>query len=158
MLETPAEGTRSRIVYVRCAVLLAFALSDGVAAQDTTKFKARLSRAAIDAADLSRVAGLGSLTAELKGNSLTIKGTFSGLLSAATKVHLDRGAEKGLRGRMMFDLIVSPGTEGTISGTVALSPSQVNDLRLGRFYVQVDSETAPDGNLWGWILPVETPQ
>ena len=149
---------RSRVGYVRCAVLLAFALAIGVAAQGTTKFTARLSRVAIDAAELSRVAGLGSLTAELKGNSLTIQGKFSGLLSPATKAHLDRGAEKGLRGRMLFDLTVSLGTEGTISGTVMLSPSQVNDLRLGRFYVQVDSEKAPDGNLWGWILPEETRQ
>jgi hypothetical protein len=140
---------------VYCAVLLAFALAGDSAAQGTTKFTARLSRAAIDASELSKVAGLGSLEAELKGNTLTIQGKFSGLLSAATKAHLDRGAEKGLRGRLMFDLIVSPGTAGTISGTVTLSTSQVNDLRLGRFYVQIDSEKAPDGNLWGWILPQE---
>ena len=141
---------------VYCAVLLVFTLAGDSAAQGTTKFTARLSRAAIDAAELSRVAGLGLLEAELKGNTLTIQGKFSGLLSAATKAHLDRGSEKGLRGSFMFALTVSPGTEGTVSGTVRLTSSQVNDLRLGRFYVQIDSEQAPDGNLWGWILPEES--
>ena len=65
------------------------------------------------------------------------------------------GAEKGLRGRFMFELTASPSTEGTISGTITLTTTQVNDLKLGRFYVQIDSEKAPDGNLWGWILSEE---
>jgi len=31
----------------------------------------------------------------------------------------------------------------------------VTDLEKGRFYVQLHSEKAPDGNLWGWLLPQE---
>jgi hypothetical protein len=26
-------------------------------------------------------------------------------------------------------------------------------LRQGRMYLQLHSESAPDGNLWGWLLP-----
>lgn len=141
-----------------CVTLLAGLLAVHAAAQSPTKFATRLSRAAIDTAELSRVAGLGSAQAELSGNTLTIHGKFSGLLSAATKAHLDRGAEKGLRGSLMFNLTVSSGTEGSLSGTVTLTSSQVKDLRLGRFYIQIDSERAPDGNLWGWILPEEPRQ
>lgn len=137
-----------------CTVLLLL-LGGDLSSQGTAKFTARLSRVAIDAAELSRVAGLGSIQAELNGTTLTIQGKFSGLLSPATKAHLDRGAEKGLRGRFMFELTASPSTEGTISGTITLTTTQVNDLKLGRFYVQIDSEKAPDGNLWGWILSEE---
>ena len=139
---------------VGCMALLALA-AVSAATQNPAKFTARLSRTAIDAAELSRVAGLGSVQAELNGTTLTIQGKFSGLLSPATKAHLDRGAEKGLRGRFMFELTASPSTEGTISGTITLTTTQVNDLKLGRFYVQIDSEKAPDGNLWGWILSEE---
>ena len=34
-------------------------------------------------------------------------------------------------------------------------PIQVADLEKGRLYVQLHSEKAPDGNLWGWLLPQE---
>ena len=145
---------RTTISSIACACALT--LISSAAQQAPTKFSARLSRAAIDAAELSKVAGGGSVRAELQGMTLTIDGKYSGLLSRATRAHLDRGAEKGLRGRAMFDLTLTPGTEGAISGTVTLTKSQIEDLRLGRFYVQVDSESAPDGNLWGWVLPVES--
>jgi hypothetical protein len=29
----------------------------------------------------------------------------------------------------------------------------VADLDKGRLYVQLQSEKAPDGNLWGWLMP-----
>lgn len=141
---------------IACACMLTVA--SAAAQQAPVKFSARLSRAAIDAAELSKVAGGGSARAELQGMTLTIDGKFAGLLSRATRAHLDRGAEKGLRGRQMFDLTLTPGIDGTISGTVTLTKSQIEDLRLGRFYIQVDSESAPDGNLWGWLLPVESPR
>jgi hypothetical protein len=28
----------------------------------------------------------------------------------------------------------------------------VEALKAGRFYIQLHSERAPDGNLWGWLL------
>lgn len=149
---------RMTLQILTCALALTVLSGEGAAGQAPVKFSARLSRAAIDAAELSKVAGIGSLKAELQGLKLTIEGKFSGLLTRATRAHLDRGAEKGLRGRVVFDLTLIPGTEGSISGSLTLTPTQINDLRLGRFYVQIDSESAPDGNLWGWILPEEPRQ
>ena len=52
----------------------------------------------------------------------------------------------------MFDLTVTKGTSGTISGTFSLTPVQIEAVRAGRFYIQIHSESAPDGNLWGWLL------
>jgi len=57
----------------------------------------------------------------------------------------------------MLDLAVTrtDGASGTISGAFTLTSIQVADLEKGRLYVQLHSEKAPDGNLWGWLLPQE---
>jgi hypothetical protein len=47
--------------------------------------------------------------------------------------------------------MVSKAASGTVSGTLSLTPLQVQDLRKGWLYVQIHSERAPDGNLWGWL-------
>jgi hypothetical protein len=39
-----------------------------------------------------------------------------------------------------------------MAGSFDLTPQQVGDLQGGRLYVQLQSEKAPDGNLWGWLL------
>jgi hypothetical protein len=36
-----------------------------------------------------------------------------------------------------------------------LTKDQVDDLAAGRLYVQLHSQKAPDGNLWGWLLMPE---
>jgi hypothetical protein len=116
-------------------------------------FKARLSPVPINATMMSTVAGLGSLTATLAGKQLTITGTFEGLRSPATTAQLHRGP-KGIRGPAILDLdlTISKAMKGTFSGSVDLTPDQIADLRSGRLYVQIQSERAPDGNLWGWLL------
>ena len=53
----------------------------------------------------------------------------------------------------MFDLKLTKGTSGTLIGTFTLTPEQVEAVKAGRFYIQVHSESAPDGNLLGWLLP-----
>jgi hypothetical protein len=100
------------------------------------------------------VAGVGLVTATLKGTTLSIDGTYEGLPSPATGAWLHR-SQKGVRGPAVFELKVSGGTRGTITGTLQLTSTQVDDLRLERFYVQLNSEGAPDGNLWGWLMPRE---
>jgi hypothetical protein len=138
------------------AVFTAFALlaTSSLLAQGGKTYKARLSPVPITTAQVSTVAGVGSATATLSGNKLTISGTFEGLRSAATIAQVHR-APRGIRGPVVFDLKVAPGTPntgGTLSGTIDLTPTQVADLEKGWLYIQLHSERAPDGNLWGWLL------
>ena len=122
-------------------------------AQNTETFKARLSPVPIDVTMMSTIAGSGSIKAVLAGKQLTITGTFEGLRSPATTVQIHRGM-KGIRGPVIvdLDLTISKAVKGTLNGSVELTPDQIVDLRAGRLYVQIQSERAPDGNLWGWLL------
>lgn len=136
------------------ATFLAFAFA-GIAlnAQSTETFKARLSPVPINVGMMSTVAGTGSLTATLTGKQLAIQGTFDGLKSSATTAQIHR-SPKGIPGPAIatFQLTVTNAAKGAVSGTIELSPEQIADLRNGLWYVQIQSERAPDGNLWGWLL------
>ncbi|MGH9678702.1 MAG: CHRD domain-containing protein [Candidatus Acidiferrales bacterium] len=135
-----------------CAILLPGRFAG---AQETAKkeiFKARLSPVPIDESMMATVAGAGSLTATLSGRRLTITGTFEGLRSPATTAQIHRGP-KGIPGPAILDLTVTRAEKGEVTGSLLLTPDQVSDLRKERLYVQIQSERAPDGNLWGWILP-----
>ena len=116
-------------------------------------FKARLSPVPIDLSMMARIAGSGSLAAALSGKQLTIEGTFEGLRSPATSAQIHRGP-KGIPGPAIpgLDLSVTKAEKGAISGSLMLTPDQIADLKSGRLYVQIQSERAPEGNLWGWML------
>jgi len=131
-------------------VLLVLALP--AAAQNEVRYKVRLAPVPMDIAMRSTVAGGGSATAVLKGTSLMVNGTFDGLRSPATTARLHQGATMGLRGMPFADLVISKATNGTITGAVTLTPEQARALEKGRVYLQISSERAPDGNLWGWFV------
>jgi CHRD domain len=121
-------------------------------AQAGETYRARLSAVAADARTRPQLAGLGSATATLAGSKLSITGTFGGLVSPAATAQLHSAAAAGIRGPVIADLTVSKSTNGTISGTVDLNPEQVERLHKGGLYVQIQSEKAPEGVLWGWLL------
>lgn len=122
-------------------------------AGQTPQYRARLSVVPIDIAMQSTIAGSGSATGTVKGSTLTVAGTFSGLKTAATVVRLHRGPRTAMRGPAIGELTVTAATSGTISGSIELTKQQIDDLAAGRLYLQLHSEKAPDGNLWGWLLP-----
>jgi hypothetical protein len=126
-----------------------------VSAQSARNYRTRLSPVPMDLAMAATVGGSGSATAVLNGTKLTVTGTFDGLKSPATIVQLHRG-QRGVRGPAVLDLQATKATSGTISGTVDLNPQQLQDLQNSRLYIQLHSEKAPDGNLWGWLMPQET--
>ena len=129
-----------------------------VTAQQPKTFKARLSAVPIDLAMAATIAGSGSVTAVLTGNKLSITGTFDGLRSPATIAQVHKSPVRGVRGPVVFDIAVAKAadpTSGTITGAFDLTALQVADLEKGRLYVQLHSEKAPDGNLWGWLLVQE---
>ena len=143
--------TRSRFLACAAALLCASALVQAQAPQ----YRARLSIVPIDIAMQATIAGSGSATATLKGSTLTINGTFNGLKTPATVARVHRGPRTAMRGMPIGDLTATANTSGTISGSIELTKEQVDDLAAGRLYIQLHSEKAPDGNLWGWLLAQE---
>ena len=122
-------------------------------AQTSKTFRTRLAPVPIDLAMAATITGSGAVTAALTGSKLTFTGTFEGLATPATIAQVHKGPVAGVRGPVLFDLTVTHATSGTISGSVELTATQIADLEKRRLYVQVHSEKAPDGNLWGWLFP-----
>ena len=132
------------------AYLVALALP--LSAQAPEIYKGRLAPVPVDAQLARNTRGHGSASVSLAGAKLTVSGTFEGLLGPATAAQLRRGLATGVRGPVLFELNMTKAASGTISGSFELTPEQIDSLRKGRLYVQIDSEKAPDGNLWGWLL------
>src|SRR5215469_10365518 len=87
-----------------CVLQILFAQSAGTG----EAFRARLSPVPINVGMMATVAGSGSLKATLKGNQLTIEGSFEGLRSPATTALIHRGP-KGIPGPVV------PGMELTVT-------------------------------------------
>jgi CHRD domain-containing protein len=134
--------------------VLGFALWSPPAAAQTKTYGGRLSPVPITVAMQEAVAGRGTVTAVLSDNRLAIEGTFDGLLSPATvaRLHL---APRGVRGPAVADIKVPGVTSGSFKAVVELSNAQRQALEKSALYIQIHSEKAPDGNLWGWLLPQE---
>jgi hypothetical protein len=126
-------------------------------AQQPKPYRAHLSPVPIDVSMQATVAGSGTVSAVLTGTRLVINGSFDGLKSPATIAQVHKGPVRGVRGPNIMDLTVArtDAATGTITGSFDLTAIQIADLEKGRLYVQLHSEKAPDGNLWGWLLPQE---
>lgn len=106
------------------------------------------------------IAGDGEATATIEGDRVTVKGSFHGLPSRATAAHIVSSPAIGVPGKPVLTLELTGTTEGALSATFRLTKAQMQALKSGRLYVQVDSEKAPpgyswgpNGTLWGWLLP-----
>jgi hypothetical protein len=153
---------RGAVAALLFSVLLSAA---GITAQTGDKYSARLGMVpAANAAQQASVTGKGAATATLAGTRLTVAGTFEGLPAPATAARLHQGIAKGARGKAIADLTITKAASGTISGTVNLTPEQVEALKVGKIYLQVHSERGipveqgkvqpevDNSNLWGWFL------
>ena len=125
----------------------------GVPALAAEIYQTNLGPMPLDEAVKKNMLGRGEATATLDGDILIVSGNFIGLSSPATKAHLFVGPAIGVPGSEGFDLTVSAADNGALSGQIALNAKQAAAFRTGRLYVQIDSQKAPTGNLWGWLLP-----
>jgi hypothetical protein len=122
-------------------------------AEAASTFRVRLSPGPRLVGTRADRSGGGSVTVTLEGNTLSLEGAFSGLLAVPTGAHLHMGSLPGVRGPLIADLTISQHTTGTLSGTVQLNSQQLAALRKGGLYIEIDSDKAPEGDLWGWIMP-----
>ena len=140
--------------FVTACVIATMSLATGfhLAAQGAETYKARLTAVPADARTRPSLAGIGSATATLAASKLSITGSFEGLLSPATIAQLHSAVAAGVRGAVISDLTITKSTSGSISGTVDLTPQQIESLHKGGLYIQIHSEKAPDGVIWGWLI------
>jgi hypothetical protein len=97
--------------------------------------------------------GAGRVHAELKGNVLTLSGDYHGLLGAPQAAQLMMGPLPGVRGPKLADLTITPTVDGTVSGKVTLNSRAMAAFAKGGLYVEIISQPAPEGDLWGWVMP-----
>ena len=117
-------------------------------------FEAELDPVPFDDSTKPNVVGIGTVTAALDGNTLSISGTFSGLSSAATAAHLEMGLDMGvIPGTTIGELTIAHDQSGAVSGKAKLSAAQLAALKHNSIYIRIDSEKAPNGNLQGWLEP-----
>lgn len=121
-------------------------------AETAGTYKARLTALPADARTRPSLAGIGHATATLSGTKLSITGSFEGLLSAATMAQLHSAVAAGVRGPVVGDLTITKATSGNLSGSFDLTPQQIEELHKGGLYIQIHSEKAPDGVIWGWLI------
>jgi hypothetical protein len=134
-----------------CVCLTATAI---LSAQSDKVYQARLSPVPIDMTMMAVIAGSGSISATVRGQTISFNGTFSGLRSPATTAVLHK-AIRGTHGPEIGALQIAKATSGEITGSVPVTPQFLQDLERSMIYVQIQSEKAPDGNLWGWLLVQE---
>ena len=84
-----------------------------------------------------------------------MEGTYRGLVTPATSVRVYESARPGMRGTLVGEFASGGGTTGTFKGALTLSRTQAAAFAKGLLYVQLQSEKAPDGNLWGWFTPAK---
>ena len=152
---TSPQVRTSRYAQICGFVLLALVLLSSapitVADANSGTYRARLSPLGVTNATVETTTGIGSATATLSGNRLTLEATFEGLTGAATAANIRRGP-KGIPGPVVFELNVPKASSGKITATLELTPDQVKDLREALLYVQIHSERAPEGSIRGWLL------
>lgn len=99
--------------------------------------------------------GGGGGTVTLSGNRLVLDGRFHGTLGPPMGAHLLAGSAPGVRGPVIGDvaLTLTGSGGGTFHAEVPLNSRQRALLAKGGLYVEIDSGAAPEGDLWGWIMP-----
>jgi CHRD domain len=123
------------------------------AAQADESFNFRLSPGPRLVGTRADSSGSGHLSAKLAGNMLSLDGTYAGLLGAPATAQLAMGSAPGVRGPKIANLTISQAVSGTISGNIKLGGKELAAFRKGGLYVEIDTANAPDGDLWGWVMP-----
>lgn len=85
------------------------------------------------------------------GTSIDWTITFTGLTSAQTLSHIHGPAAVGVSAAVLINFGTVGGTSGTLSGTSAITPTQVAQLRSGLHYVNIHSVNFGGGELRGQL-------
>ncbi len=118
-----------------------------------TEFRATLLQAnESPAVPFTGAYGMAHMTFERTARRLSYTVSVTGIISA-TAAHIHRGPI-GANGPVVFDLLGANVLSDTspISGTLYLTPAQINDLLAGNYYVNIHTAANPGGELRGQLF------
>jgi hypothetical protein len=151
MLRMMMRSVRNQILYsaVVLGSLLAFSMQAAAQAPDTTTMLARLTGASLVPPTDSTATG--SMQVSLDKQSRVLKWALStqGLSGPPVSASLHGPAMPGENAAVAVPLDLSGGIE---TGTVTLTPVQVDQLLAERWYVNVVTRAAPDGEIRGQVI------
>ncbi len=148
--DSSAWGWGPMRIKIKATVLLTVLFLMPLAAAE--KYQVYLSPMPFTDATQPIMTGKGSASATLEGDTLSISGSFAGLSGPATKARLSLSRGPGIPGTPVVDLTLVGDVAGKVTGQIKLDPSQLAALRSRKLYIQIDSDKAPTGHLWGWLL------
>ena len=135
-----------------CIGALVLSLISLTATAQDMQYRARLSPMPTTPQTKSTITGAGEALATLSGTTLTLRGDFSGMSSAATMAHVHFGPP-AQPGPVVATLEIAAQTSGALSASIELSVEQLRALTANSLYVQIHSESNPAGELRGWLFP-----
>jgi len=146
--------TRWFLASILAVGLTVTAASQGaLLAQEPGSFRAHLSLVPVDGQGARLTSGVGEATATLYGTSVVISGTYSDLRSPVSRAELLEAAP-GFRGNPFAEVVIDGDRDGSFEWRVELSANQLGSLREGSVYLQIYTETNPDGAIRGWFRPM----
>lgn len=128
---------------------LAVLTSRGQAA--TTTFSATLNAASEVPPNQSTGTGSVTVTLDDATNTITWKGTFSGLTGPATAAHIHGPAPVGKNAGVIIWLSEKGNPFDSLQGSGQLTPEQAADLKAGLYYVNIHTAANPGGELRGQL-------
>lgn len=99
--------------------------------------------------------GVGTVVLNTAETQITVNMTFSGLTSNASAAHIHGAASPGSNAGVLFDFsaVTPTATSGTIpQQTFAITPTQVTQLKAGRYYFNIHTGNFGGGEIRGQIL------
>ncbi len=122
-----------------------------VAHSQTTYFKATLDGTQEVPTNASAATGVVIIKYDATTKNLQLTGDYQNLTTSLTVSHVHSPAAPGANAGVLFDIINSGGTSGTLKASASLTVAQEADLVAGNMYVNVHSSTFTGGEIRGQI-------
>ena len=147
---------------VRVLTVIAIAVATTVIpVRGATNFTASLSGLQEVPPNLSRGYGFSSIWLNDTEDSITVDLSFFDLTAGATAAHIHGPANPGVNAGAVFPFALGPlvgQTNGVVPQHVfAISPTQVNTLKSGQYYVNVHTSVYPGGEIRGQYNAIPEP-
>lgn len=136
----------------KIAILVMFAFATAISINAET-FTANLSSSQEVPPNASTATGLARVFVNESAGTVNFTVIFSGLTSNQVGAHIHSPGAIGVNGPVIIDLGTPGGTSGTITGSAAITPTQIAQLRSHSAYINVHSANFPGGEIRGQLAP-----